>query len=489
MTTPPPAWAAEVLRRATSVPPIDAFPGVDELLRDFHALAEEFPSLVRPSRVGTSQLGEPLECFTVGDAVHAAGGPPGPQHLVVGGVHPNEPVGAHTALHLARLLCEDDDLRHRLGATWHVVPCVDPDGARLNEGWFAGPFDRGTYARHFYRPAPREQVEWSFPFSYKGAYFDQTIPETFALMRLIDAVQPRLLVSLHNGEMGGVYYYLTRTLPGLVDVLHALPDALGLPLERGEAEDPLAQVWADAVYGMADVRAHYDHLEGLGLDPVAAVAGTSSADHAARYGTLSVVAELPYWAHPAAADVSGSGRRYADVLREKADGLRDSGARLVHLLAQALPMLDVETPFLRASRAFVPMLGHVAEHEAARASLPESDRPATVAEVFSAQDLVRCFRLRYGGMLVRALAAPVAAGTAPAALRRLHAEAAEVYETWQAEAAELEGTELLPIATLVGVQLGSALAAAFALEDEARTTTVAGHRDGPPAGGGQRTEA
>jgi len=471
-TSPP--WRDEVCRRAVEVPALTAFPGVDELLRSFHALAAEHPDLVRPSRVGTSRLGEPLECFTIGDAAHAPGGPPGPQHLVVGGVHPNEPIGACTSLHLARLLCEDDDLRARLGATWHVVPCIDPDGARLNEGWFDGPFDRGTYARHFYRPAPREQVEWSFPFSYKGAYFDQTIPETFGLMRLIDAVRPRLLVSLHNGEMGGVYYYLSRTLPGLVEVLHAVPAELGLPLERGEAEDPLAQVWADAVYGMADMRAHYDHLEALGLDPVVAIGGTSSADHAAQYGTLSVVAELPYWSHPSADDTGDSGRRYADVLAAKAQGLRADGALLAELLARAEPLLDVETPFLRASRAFVPMLGHVAEHEAARAALPAADRPATVAEVFSAEDLVRCFRLRYGGMLVRALAGPVVAGTAPAALRRVHAEAAEVYERWQEQAAQLEGTRLLPIAQLVGVQLGSTLAAAFALVDEAGAGTGGG---------------
>ncbi|MEJ5914520.1 M14 family zinc carboxypeptidase [Pseudokineococcus sp. 1T1Z-3] len=458
---PAPGWQEEVYRRAGEVPDISAFPTVDALLADFHALAAEHPGLVRPRRVGTSRLGEPLEAFTIGEA-----GADGPAHLVVGGVHPNEPIGACTALHLARLLCDDEGLRRRLGATWHVVPCVDPDGARLNEGWFAGPFDRGHYARHFYRPAPAEQVEWSFPLAYEKAYFDQTTSETFALMRLIDDVRPELMVTLHNGEMGGVYYYLSREVPGLVPALHALPGHLGLRLARGEPEDPLAPLWADAVFGMADVRSHYDHRESLGLDPVGMVQGTSSADYASRHGTTSLVAELPYWSHPAADDTSESGRTYADVLREKADALGASGRELADLLAEAEPLLDQDTPFLRASRAFVPMFASLAEQERARSGAPDASRPARVAEVFDAEDLVRCFRLRYGGMLVRALGAPVAAGTAPALLRRLHARAVALYERWQEEAARLEGTELLPIARLVGVQVGSTLAAALALQAE-----------------------
>ena len=83
--------------------------------------------------------------------------------LVFGLPHPNEPIGGLTAVHLARRLADDADLRERLGHRWHVVACIDPDGLRLNEGWLAGPFTREHYLRHFYRPAGDEQVEWTFP--------------------------------------------------------------------------------------------------------------------------------------------------------------------------------------------------------------------------------------------------------------------------------------------------------------------------------------
>lgn len=455
-----PGSVEDVLDRAGRVPPLTRFPSIDELNAAFEELARTHPDLLRHRRIGTSRLGEPLHCWSVGD------GPA--QHLVVAGVHPNEPIGSHTALHLAGELCRDDALREALGATWHVVPCIDPDGMRLNEGWFDGPFDRNHYSRHFYRPAPDEQVEWSFPFAYKDAYFDAVMPETLALMRLIDEVRPRLYTSLHNGEMGGVYYYVSRPLPGLVDALHALPAGLGLPLERGEAEDPFAPVHGEAVYGMQPQSETYDRFEELGVDPVAAIGGSSSSEYTRRHGTFCLVAELPYWSHPASDDTADSGRRYDDVLREKADGLARTGAALTDLLRRAEPLLQVETPFLRASRAFVPMLGEIAEHTRARAGRPGHDRPATVAEVFSTEDFVRCFRLRYGGMLVRALAAEVVAGTAPAPLRRLHAEAAALYDEWQAQAAELQGTELLPIARLVGVQYGAVLTSAALLAAEPR---------------------
>ncbi|MBK0296761.1 hypothetical protein IAE22_33075, partial [Bacillus sp. S34] len=75
-----------------------------------------------------------------------------------------------------------------------------PDGMRLNQAWFHDPHDRVFYSRHFHRPAPDSQVEWTFPNQYKSVYFDQVLPETLAFMRLIDDTEPDLLVSLHNGE-------------------------------------------------------------------------------------------------------------------------------------------------------------------------------------------------------------------------------------------------------------------------------------------------
>ncbi|GAA3799215.1 M14 family zinc carboxypeptidase [Cellulomonas soli] len=453
--TTPVGSLEDILARTHRVPPMHDFPTVDALLAWFDDLAADHPDLVSTRRIGTSRLGEPIPMVTVGH---------GPRrHLLFAGVHPNEPIGFRTLQHLAEQLCTDPALRDAYDATWYLVPCIDPDGTRLNEGWFADPTRRTTYSRRFYRPAPDEQVEWTFPFSYKDAWFDQVLPETLALMRVIDDVQPHLMVSLHNAELGGVYYYLSEEVPGLVRALHAIPAELGLPLETGEPESPALRAMAPAVYHAISMAEEYAYLEELGIDPGPASCGDSSGSYAARYGTVSLVAELPYWSHPLSDDDTPTATSYRDVVLSKADGLADAGGLLAAILDEAAPDLGIRSPFLRASEAFVPMLTRMAEQERVRAALPECSRPATAAEVFSNDDLVRCFRLRYGGMLLRALDAEVVAGTATARVHRLHERMADLYARWTAEADAVEGLEVIDVARLVGVQLGATLAAAQAL--------------------------
>lgn len=456
--TPPRSAAPaldEILERAARIAPLTTFPPVDELLAAFDSLAGSSGGLLVKRRIGTSRLGEPLHEYVVGSGSRHA--------LVVGGVHPNEPIGFHTARVLAEHVLADPDFFDRFDATWHIIPTIDPDGARLNEGWFANPGDRSHYARNFYRPAPQEQVEWSFPISYKDAYFDRPMPETQALMQLMVETSPALLVGLHNAELGGVYYYVSRELDGAVPALHAIPAALGLPLDAGEPESADLTALAQAVFLSPLATDHYDYLEALGVDPTREVGGGGSADYAARFGTLVLIAELPYWSHDDALDTSASDTGYDEVLRRKADGLRETGRILEAALDAAAPHLTIESPFLRASRAFVPMMTAAGDAEAARAELPGSRRPATVAEAFTNADLVRCFRLRFGGMLVRALEAEVVAGIAPVEVRRAAAGLRTAYDEWIAESDGVVGLEVLPVEKLVGVQYASTLAMAALL--------------------------
>ncbi|RXZ70440.1 M14 family zinc carboxypeptidase [Agromyces albus] len=447
----------EILHRAGAVPAATSFPGVDELIARFDAIAAAHPGSIERRRIGTSRRGEPIPMYSVGSGRR--------NHLVVGGVHPNEPIGALTALHLAQALADRDPFLEALDARWHIVPCIDPDGARLNEAWFSEPGDRRHYGRHFYRPAPTQQVEWSFPTDYKRAYFDEVTSESQALMRVIDRVQPDLYVALHNGEMGGVYYYLSRPVPALHEVLHAIPAGLGLPLDTGEPEAPHLESFAPAIFGMGTIGETYDYYEALGVDPVSVVGGSSSSEYASRYGTLSLIAELPYWTHPDSDDVSPIDETYAHLLRRTAHGMRELHSSLASILERAEPHLVLETPFLEATRAFVPMFASAAEADEARAQDAAAARPATVAERFGCEDILQCFRLRYGGMLLRALEAETSAGTAGPELHRLAAETAELYREWQSRPSIADDASVVPLALLVGVQYGATLAAAVAVRD------------------------
>jgi hypothetical protein len=447
--------------RLAAVPEFSEFPNVDELTAQCRRIADSYAEVAELRRIGTSRLGEPLHCLTVRGGEQQA--------VVFASVHPNEPVGNLTALHLAETLCADPELRNELGYTWHIVPCIDPDGTRLNEGWFADSADRTHYGRNFYRPAPDEQVEWTFPFAYKKAYFDRLMPETVALMRLIDESRPAFMCSLHNGEMGGIYYYVSRPAPALYPQLSAIPTSLGLPLDTGEPEMPYVERYAPAIFRMSRSADAYDYIESLGLDPDTRDAGDCSAAYAGdKYGTFTLVTEVPYWAHPDADDQTETAETYSAVVHRRGDGLRELHDVLTDTLGRITPDLAApDSPFLRATRAFAPGFKRGAEQDHRRADAAENNRPATVAERFGCADLVHCFRLRYGGMLLRALDGELAIGNGTPTIRTTHAEFAAIYDDWCEQARRATTADPIPIGKLVAIQYGAILAAAMDLSGEA----------------------
>ncbi|WP_188685470.1 M14 family zinc carboxypeptidase [Nesterenkonia cremea] len=437
------------------VPAMTGYPTVDQLKDRLESLRAEHPELITAERIGTTRLGEPLWLYTLGEGRLSG--------LLAGGVHPNEPIGSVTILHLVQQLASSADLRARLDTTWRIIPCADPDGMRLNEGWFQDPGDAETYFRHFYRPAGDEQVEWTFPLSYKRAHFDAMLPETQALQRAIDLARPDFYVPLHNAESGGAYYYLSEPMPELCSALQQLPERFGVPLHRGEPEAAHFTELAPGIFDMGTVEEIYDWLEGLGLDPAPpGSAGDASTSYARRYGTLSMIAELPLQRHPDADDLSLSEHRYADLLEQEGAQLIADGERLLAMLAQAEPELSLETPMLRASRCFLPMVRRSGESHRARAGQEENSRSATVSELTGLPGVRHMLRLRFGGIFLRALEAEFSAGTASASLRRLADEMEGLFAQWLREAAACPSgqTQAIPAHDVASVQCGAVLALA-----------------------------
>ncbi|HEX5503464.1 MAG TPA: M14 family zinc carboxypeptidase, partial [Thermomicrobiales bacterium] len=385
------------------VPETARFLTVDELHADLARLAAAHPDLARLRRVGTSRLGEPLHLLSLGHGRRSA--------LVFGCPHPNEPIGAMMLHHLTHRLCEDAALREALDYTWHVIPCVDPDGTRLNEGWFAGPFTPTHYARHFYRPASDQQVEWTFPVSYQRLYFDRVLPETQMLMRVIDEARPEFMFSLHNAGFGGVYYYISRPAAPLYETFHRLPDWEGLPLNLGEPETPFMQELAPAVFRMPTSRESYDYLEAHGGDPTKRVSGTSSHDYASKYGTFTLVVEMPYFDDQRVNDLTATDTLRRDAILRGLD-LREELATALRPHYDAVAAdLRGQSPFQQAVAAMLETSGNMlaAERNWAREA-PETARPATVAEVFSSDQHTQFYRLLTVGMAVRLLEGEVGIG-------------------------------------------------------------------------------
>lgn len=462
------SWLEDEL---ASVPDIEVFATVDEMAAELTRLGAEHGDVARVRRVGTSSLGDPILGLTIDDVPDSdVPDPATAEAVVIGLPHPNEPIGGLTSLHLARRLCEDPALRARLGHRWHIVACIDPDGLRLNEGWLKGPFTRELYARQFYRPAGDEQVEWTFPFSYKEAYFDKILPETLAVLRLIDEHRPALLCSLHNSETGGAYYYLTRPEPALHPILQEIPERLGLSLDRGEPEAPWLERFADGIFEMLDIERLYDFQEAHGELRADKLGGNTSAAYARRHGTLTLVSELPYWTDDTAGDTTPTTTSYADALRTQAEGFAEIGTLMLGVLEGLKDDRLSDSPYLRASRYFAPGMPEAARETAKRAEEESSARAATVAEVASMTNILHSFRLRFPGMLLRALDGELAIGNATPAIRAQQAILARRFEEFIAAADAASPAVPIPIRSLVATQYGALVATADHLSRQRRRT-------------------
>ncbi|MET9829241.1 M14 family zinc carboxypeptidase [Streptomyces sp. NPDC006385] len=433
----------ELLR---TVPPIDRFCTVDELHAFIERLAADRPDVCGLRRIGTSRLGEPLRMLSVGHGRRNA--------LIVGGPHPNEPVGLLTVRHLARLVADTPALRDGADLTWHFIPCLDPDGTRLNEGWFDGPYTLRHYHTEFYRPALADQPEWTFPVTDDAAWFDRMLPETQALARVIDELRPHFQYSLHNADFGGVFFILSRPVPGAAEDLAAFAAAHDVLLSRGPV-DTLG--WTEAGPGVYLMPTAEDLTAAAARRGKPPASGLSSSHYAQRHSTTTLVTEVPLWRDARADDLTPAGRPHGAVLREAARQLEADRQELQGLLERAEPHLKVPTPMRAALAGHLQQSADLALAYDAMAGAGQ-ERDATVADTFAARCIVHMLRLRGAGLLSRRLALECAAGNQPPAVRSALARTRRLFEDWCADAEGELAAEAHPLRDLVAVQTGAALA-------------------------------
>lgn len=408
---------------------------VDEIDAEGRGLAERFEGTVGVETIGAARSGHPLQMLTVGSG--------GRHAFVFGMTHPNEPTGALAALSLVELLAADGAAREALGLTWHVVPCCDPDGTRLNEAWFGGPYDRATYARHFYRPPAHEQVEWTFHLAEREPPGLSPVPESRALMDAFDAVGPELLVSMHNGEAGGLFCYVTDAEPDLAAEMAGVLAATGLPAEHGEPEGPV------------DVRS-----PGVFLSPPQDGAPMiCTTDYAARRGAFAIMTEPPLWADGRAADMRPAGftraEAHARTARRRAELVEEHAAWVAALDGR----LTLSTPLHRAVRDDADLLRNGAPLGEPGGA---DERPATVAYACSLGGHLHLQRLRAAGHLAGVLRAELDAGNDDAELGRTLVAVERRIVEWGEQADDVSAP-FVGTSAAVEAHVGLALASAAAL--------------------------
>ena len=423
-------------------------PRLDDVTRFLHALHTAYPERSVFQRIGTSRGGEPLWMFSTGSGREHA--------LVIGGPHSNEPIGLLTVIELARRLVERGDL----GLTWHLIPCIDPDGVRLNEGWFDGPFTIAHHYRHLYRPALDAQPEWAFPTSR----FNTPLPETIALKRAIDELRPRFLYSLHNADFGGTHFQVHGLVPGLADALGEVATGFGMPLDLAPIDTLGYEVAGPGVFVIPP---YIEISHDLAAPEIKAA---TSWQYAQRYNTLSLLTEVPLWNVKGSDDLTETSTPRTDLLRWSSGRLRDAVGAISRVRAKARPYMDWTAARCAAVDDTVQITSMlIAMMEVALMETADSERDrVSVAEMLGVRGTVWRMPLRMSGMLLGSLTREVAAGNRNHVLLSALAELEELFGGLCAAAEREVPHPATPLRRLVAVQTEAALTTARLLREHSR---------------------
>jgi hypothetical protein len=357
---------------------LDTFAEVDELADGFRLLATRHSGRCRLRELGRSRAGRPMLLLSIDADPGSAPSADPADVLVVAGAHPNEPVGGLAALRLAELVLEESGERPGPSNTaWHILPCLDPDGASRNAGWLRGPFTLQQYFRHYFRPHSSAQPEWFLDsgFPQIPSARSELLPETRLLVDLIDELRPTLQLSLHGADVGAAYLPVTRPIAGLPETLGRIATGYGIPIAVGAYD---AFYWPSPGPGV-----YLMHGEGIRALPCDARSSTWS--YPERYGGTTAVLETPMWAvselaepapHPDAERVL---RHAARVLRTGCRTVEEIRASVEHLLPEATRTEHGETMLrsLRETLAVGPRMAEEwgpAPRPAAGPPLPELNR-------------------------------------------------------------------------------------------------------------------
>lgn len=273
--------------------------------------------------------------------------------LIVAGPHAMEPIGGLTVYSLMMLLHQRNKALIELDVEWHLVPCIDPDGAILNEGWTQKSFALETYMKNYHEQIWMDQVDFTFPIVHKKLIWDRPSQEAKILMRIFDEVRPDFYYALHNAFMGGGTFYLLSKDIGkkYYDRLYKLLEESDLSLNMNPGQKMFCAEFAEGVCQINTASRYYDYLETktavsaedeiwLGTNSIEYLEGISE-------GVVSLVTELPYVKHSSDGSTKLTGRDLRQVkLRADAES-KFIAALILDEWEKTKNFLDVQSPFYR----------------------------------------------------------------------------------------------------------------------------------------------
>jgi len=274
------------------VPHFDTFCSVEKL----HGLVDRLraDSRFAINVAGTSVNGLPIHHVRFGSGSVKA--------LLVAFPHCMEPIGSLTVFSLMTLLHQGNRALLEADVEWHIVPCIDPDGALLNEAWSQKPFTLENYMRNFYVQASRDEVDTSFAVTHKKLVWNQPSKEAKILQRLLDLIRPDFYFSLHNARMGGAYYMLSRDIDHKhYRDIYKLLEQHGFPIQKRPAFQEVCAPFGEGIVEVCAIEKFYDYLEQTTPSPEEVLQfGAASWDYLAKIkpSALTFIAEMGYVRHP-----------------------------------------------------------------------------------------------------------------------------------------------------------------------------------------------
>lgn len=381
------------------IPDYRHFLTLEELDESSRKLAEQYPDVVKMFEIGKTAEGRPLYCLKIGQGKRNG--------LLLGCPHPNEPIGTMLLEYFTEQLASNAELRDSLDYTWYVVKAWDADGLRRNEGWLKGPYTLFSYARSFFRPASFEQVDWTFPIDYKELHFHDVIPETEAVMHLIDEIKPHFIYTLHNAGFGGTYWYESEPTPEIYDALRETAHTYDVPLSLGEAESASSIRYSPAIFECGGIRQEYDFAEKYSAEKMQKKdfrmwSGDNSASYAKeRYDSFTLLTELPYFLDRRISNERPVPETRRELLEQQITESEMLSRELREILAVSRKYLENDNHFMLAVECF----SADSEHAAQRNQIcndPAFARQATVAEKLDTLYISKFYKMLQYGMLVRA---------------------------------------------------------------------------------------
>jgi hypothetical protein len=409
--------------------------------------------------LGTSENGIPIYHVRYGSGAVKA--------LIVAFPHPNEPIGGLTVFSLLTLLAQQHPQLQRADVEWNIVPCIDPQGAMLNEGWSQQPFTFQNYMKHFHRQLLQHQVETTFPIHYKNLAFDRPVKETQILRDLIAKVRPDFYFSLHNTHACGAYYCLTREMDKqYYEKLYQLLEQQQVPLQARAFLGEWCRHFSKGIREPFITKKFYDFLEKVSPNPEKLLPwGASSWDYLAEIkpGATTFLSELPFVKHPSEVSHKQTSEKLRQLkLRIDADN-KYLATVIIEEWEKVKKDLDTSSPF------YLVVENGICVKEMLNEGLPLSpyktkdilfnpsyDGLMTESERFTTYMNERLPFICNSYEFVRLLRASNQTPVVQKAISRLEKEFSEALGDLERQV-DFSAFEVLPCDTLARVQLGSGL--------------------------------